>query len=212
MTYSSIGLDSNLNAVNGLAGRAKLYTDSATFDAWFELPSAYLKAENLATGNLQFITNIAWTAVSATVATWAAGTIEWASGSSSYVAAGTANLTADSYVYFAGGTALNTSITYSDSVGDDRTLLAILTKSTGTDKCLIKTVGGGGDTFTASKIVAGTISANLITGGTMSANYITGGTFTAALGLGGANVTIDGANNRIVINDGTVNRIYFGSI
>ena len=72
-------------------------------------------------------------------------------------------------------------------------------------------------TFTADKIVAGTLDANTvaIVNLTVAPSSINTGTITNAVNVGTSAtgyVKLDGPNNRIVVNDGTTNRIIIGNI
>jgi len=161
MTYEDIGLDGFLRATNSPASAERTMFDATMFEGSYDMPVEYFKSARLTAGNLPFTTNISWSADASDEVSWSNGTISWASGSVNYIAAGTAgSISAETFVYFqrSHGTAFRTSNAYTDAVGDDRRMMAILNTGIGGGKASIKLLDQSGDVWNFNQASGGTIA------------------------------------------------------
>ena len=113
----------------------------------------------LKVGAQNFTHDIVWVAENQTKISWSAGTVQWADETTSIINAGnTGNVAAIAYVYYNGTANLQTTTNYSNSIGDDKRLLAIIEPTTDDGgKCLITPIYSIGTTISGDKIVTGRI-------------------------------------------------------
>ena len=111
-------------------------------------------------GSQTWIHNIAWTATDYNTASWSSGTIQLSNGESVAISSGnTGNISAKSYVYFNNTATLQVTTTYSDTVGDEVILLAIVEPDSDTSGfSLITALNAVGTTIDGDKIKTGRIS------------------------------------------------------
>lgn len=128
------------------------------------IQTAAIAANSITTNTLKvgvqtFTHNIEWTADNQTKCSWSEGTIQWADETTSTINEGnTGNIGATAYVYYNGTADLQTTTNYSESVGDDKRLLAIIEPTTDDGgRCLITPIYSIGTTISGDKIVTGRI-------------------------------------------------------
>lgn len=124
-----------------------------------ELQDGTLFAKKLVVGAQTWAHNITWTATDYNTASWSSGTVQLSSGDSYSIDAGnTGNISARSYIYFNKTATLQVTTTYSDAVGDDVILLAIVTPDSDTDGAVVITaLGSPGTTIDGDTIITGKI-------------------------------------------------------
>src|SRR5207237_1407030 len=98
-------------------------------------------------------------------AQWSSGTIRFANGTAYAINSGdTGNITLTTYIYLdtkISSTVLQTSTTYTDSIGDAKILLAIVLPAADTgSKCVINALGSAGTTIDGNKITTGKIQSS----------------------------------------------------
>jgi hypothetical protein len=125
-----------------------------------EIQSGTIFAKALVVGSQTWIHNIAWTATDYNTASWSSGTIQLSNGESVAISSGnTGNISAKSYVYFNNTATLQVTTTYSDTVGDEVILLAIVEPDSDTSGfSLITALNAVGTTIDGDKIKTGRIS------------------------------------------------------
>lgn len=148
-----------------------------------------ITAEKIKFGVQKFTHNIVWTATDYNRCSWSAGTIKISNGEEYEINTGnTGNITDITFVYFDGTSTLKTTTTYSNAVGDEKLLLAIVEPSESGAGCIIIVINSSGTTIDGDKIVTGKIQS------------IDTRTY------------FDLNENKIVMHDGTTNRVAIGDI
>lgn len=151
-----------------------------------EIQDGTIFARALVVGAQGWIHNLTWTATDSDTASWSSGTIQFADGNSTAISAGnTGNIAGTTYIYYNGTTTLQTSTTYSDAVGDNNVLLAIV-ESVTDGKCVITAMFAAGTTIDGDRITTGKIQS------TDTRTYF------------------DLDNDQIIMNDGSNDRILIG--
>jgi hypothetical protein len=140
--------------------------------------------------NQKFIHTLVWTATDYNTASWGAGVIKFADGTSPTINAGnTGNITAKNYIYYNGTATLQKTIYYNTAIGGNNIPLAIVEPSVDTDKkCTITSFIGSGTIIDGSVITTGKIQNS------------NGSTY------------FDLNNNVFIINDGDDDRVLIGKI
>jgi len=115
----------------------------------------------LTVGAQSYVSTVAWTATDYNTATWAAGTIRTADGTSYSIASGnTGNITATTYVYLeptTSTTVLQTTSTATSAVGDGKLLVAIVTMGASGSKCVIDPIFSTGTTISGNSVTTGKV-------------------------------------------------------
>jgi hypothetical protein len=127
-----------------------------------EIRKGTIYADALVVGSKNFTHNIAWTAVDYNTASWGAGTLYLADGSSKAIVAGdTGNISARTYIYFDTTDTLKTTTVLTDAIGSSKLLLAIVEASSDTAGfTIITALGSTGTTIDGDKIVTGRIQSS----------------------------------------------------
>ena len=148
-----------------------------------------ITADKLTIGSQAFTHNITWTATDINTCSWSSGTIKWTKGTTSSVNSGnTGNIAATTYIYYNNTTTLQKTTTYSNAVGDEKILLAIVELGGTGGKCVITPINSVGGTIDGDFIVTGKIQS------VDTKTYF------------------DLNNNRIIMADSTTNRLGIGDI
>lgn len=190
--YTHLGLDQYLTSLS--IPPSSLYHQHDGIDNlrihgdWIE--EGTLKVNALSVGSQFWAHDIAWTATDEDTASWGAGTLTFANGDNYAISAGnTGNIGAKTYVYFdknASTTVLQTSTTYSDAVGDNKALLAIVLAGAAGERCLIAPVFSDGTTLAGPSITTGYIAAERLD---VTVAYITASAQIASAVIGDAHIT-----------------------
>lgn len=124
-----------------------------------EIQDGTVFAKSLVVGAQTWIHNLTWTATDYNTASWSSGTIQFSGGESVSIDAGnTGNISATTYVYYNGTSTLQTTTTYTEAVGDDKVLLAIVEQAGDTSaKCVITSFFSPGTTIDGDRITTGRI-------------------------------------------------------
>jgi len=124
-----------------------------------------------------------FSAYSATIVAWTAGTLTLSSGKTFSISAGsTGAMSALTYIYFSRNDSeieLQKTTKASDSVGANKILIAVGQNNTGSDATFQVFGGSGGALFKADNIASNSITANEIAANTITASEIATGTITA---------------------------------
>lgn len=128
-------------------------------DGAVEILDGTIFAKKLVVGVQTWSHSLVWTATDYNTASWASGSIQMSDGTTYAIDSGnTGNIAATTYIYFNKTTTLQTTTTYSDAVGNDKILLAIVEIAGDTDaKCVITALGAPGTTIDADRITTGRI-------------------------------------------------------
>lgn len=127
-------------------------------DGNVEIQDGTIFAKKLVVGVQTWSHNIVWTATDFNTASWGSGSVQMSDGTTYAVDAGnTGNIAATTYVYFDKTTTLKTTTTYSEAIGNDKILLAIVELGASGAKCVITALGAPGTTIDADRITTGRI-------------------------------------------------------
>ncbi len=124
-----------------------------------EMVDGTLFANKLVVGAQTWAHNLDWSATDYNTASWSAGSLQLSGGSSYQIDAGnTGNMASTTYIYFNKTSTLQVTTTYSDAVGDDTILLAIIDPDPDTSgSAIITAIGSPGTTIDGDTIVTGRI-------------------------------------------------------
>jgi hypothetical protein len=180
-------------------------------------------ADSVSLGDRNYVTTIVFSNVDYNTVEWTSGNIEFSDGTTKTIVAGnTGDVGNITYIYYddaVSQTVLQTSTTYSDSVGSGKVLLAMCDPGESSSVAPIISIGRGfGTTIDASGIVTGYINSARIQADSISADKLnvtqldaiainTGSlTIDEAINVGsGGKVVLDGSNKIIKVYDDSGN-------
>lgn len=159
-----------------------------TINGATEIRDGTIFAQKLVVGSQTWAHNLTWTATDYNTASWSSGSIQFADGTVVAIDSGnTGNISATTYIYFDNTATLKTTTTYSDAIGDQKILLAIVAPAADSAaRAVITALGAPGTTIDGNKIVTGKIQS------TDGKTYF------------------DLDNKEIIVNDGTYDRVHIG--
>jgi hypothetical protein len=128
------------------------------------IDSGIIQTRALQIGALSHIVNTTWTATSATVVSWSAGSIKSSDGvTRTFLAGNTGTMTSKTYIYYTlNNNTLNITTDFEVSVSENNILLAIVRPVT-TGRATITPILSDGATINGDLIVTGTITGRRVT-------------------------------------------------
>lgn len=134
---------------------------SAQINGATEIRDNTIFAKKIVIGQQTWTHNLVWSATDYNTAAWTSGTIYFSDGTSYSIDSGnTGNISATTYIYFDKTSTLKTSTTYSDAVGNEKILLAIVYAGETTGYAIIQVFGAIGTTIDGDKIITGKIQSS----------------------------------------------------